>query len=77
MKYRSVLTEVIRDVILRAREDLAGFIQGWTDERIPEHDRQRFLNLVLAEPKGLHAGNIARFRLRPSEFAAWQNKVKL
>jgi hypothetical protein len=73
MKYRSALTEVVRDVVLKARGDLAKFIPAWAMEHIPEPERQRFINLVQAELKGLHAGNIARFRLRPSEFTAWQS----
>jgi hypothetical protein len=74
MKYRSALTEVIRNLVLQTTADARKFVNVWTAEQIPENDRQRFINLVHAELKGLHEGNIARFRLRPAEFAAWQEK---
>lgn len=74
MKYRAALTEVIRSLVLQTTVDEQGFVGAWTAEHIPENDRLRFINLVHAELRGLHEGNIARFRLRPAEFAAWQEK---
>ena len=35
-------------------------------------DRAAFVEMVQDEVKRLHPGMIARYRLRPSEFAAWQ-----
>jgi hypothetical protein len=35
-------------------------------------DRQRFTEIVEAELASLHEGNFARYRIRPSEFAAWR-----
>ncbi len=72
MRYRSALTEVIRDVIVQVQEDVREFVSAWAAEHIPENDRPRFISLVHAELGGLHEGNIARFRLRPAEFAVWQ-----
>ena len=37
---------------------------------------QRFIDLVHVELKGLHEGNIARFRLRPAEFATWHGLTR-
>ncbi|MBT0893414.1 Fic family protein [Geobacter hydrogenophilus] len=75
MKYRSALTEVIRHVVLQPTGDDREFVNAWTTEHIPEDNRQRFISLVHAELKGLHEGNIARFRLRPAEFKVWQEKT--
>ena len=75
MKYRSALTAVIRDVVLHATAETREFVTAWTTEHIPEDDRQRFDTLVHTELRGLHKGNIARFRLRPAEFKAWQERV--
>lgn len=38
--------------------------------------RARFIELVETELMQLHPGNFARFRIRPSEFAAWQERWK-
>lgn len=74
MKYRALLTEIIREVVLRSTGPDQDVVDAWAAEHLPEVDRTRFINLVDAELHGLHEGNIARFRLRPKEFAAWQGK---
>lgn len=76
MKYRSALTEVIRHVVLQPTGDAREFVNVWTTEHIPEDDRQRFISMVHTELRGLHEGNIARFRLRPGEFKVWREKVE-
>ncbi len=72
MKYRALLTEVIREVVSKYAEKADEIVVLWASGHIPEEDQQRFISLVYAELKGLHEGNIARFRLRPADFAAWQ-----
>lgn len=74
MKYRSALTEVIRAVVLQPTGNARVFINAWTTEHIPESDRQQFISLVHVELRGLHEGNIARFRLRPAEFKVWREE---
>jgi len=76
MKYRTLLTEIIREVVIHTEEEARDIVTSWAAEQVPEHDRQRFINLVHIELKGLHEGNIARFRLRPAEFAAWRKNLK-
>lgn len=40
-------------------------------ENIERPDRERFREIVESGLLGLHEGNFARYRIRPSEFAAW------
>ena len=44
--------------------------------RVSEADLERFVELVFGELLNLHEGNIARYRLRPGEFRAWQDRWK-
>ncbi|MDU0459235.1 MAG: Fic family protein [Geobacteraceae bacterium] len=74
MKYRTLLTEIMREVVLRSSGPAGDIVAAWAADRLPEADRPQFISLVEAELRGLHEGNIARFRLRPKEFAAWQGK---
>lgn len=76
MKYRTLLTEIIREVVLQSTGSDQDVVDAWAAEHLPEVDRIRFISLVEAELHGLHEGNIARFRLRPKEFAAWQGKKR-
>ena len=36
-------------------------------------DQARFIDTIEVELRGLHEGNIARYRLRPSEFTKWKS----
>ena len=49
-------------------------------KRIPElmdaRDRARFMTMAENELTGLHEGNFARFRIRPSEFMRWLQQWK-
>lgn len=77
MKYRTLLTEIIREVVLHGAAQAQDVVTTWAAEHIPDDDQQRFINLVHVELKGLHEGNIARYRLRPAEFVAWKEARKL
>jgi hypothetical protein len=54
------------------RKDAAARIAAWSKKEISPDDRQRFVEIVEAELTSLHEGNFARYRIRPSEFAAWR-----
>lgn len=45
-------------------------------EQIDAADRERFIEVIDNQLLSLHEGNIARYRLRPSEFHAWQEVWK-
>ena len=40
--------------------------------KIPSQDQPRFIEVVETELMSLHEENIARYRLRPSEYVKWQ-----
>jgi hypothetical protein len=42
---------------------------------VDNNNHTHFIQLVLAEFKTLHSGNIIHFGVRPLEFAAWQEKI--
>lgn len=47
-------------------------LRQWALQHITASDRDRFIEMVEQLLLGLRETNIARMRLRPSEFAAWQ-----
>ena len=49
-----------------------GFVGAWTREHIQGHERDRFRDIAEEELLSLHEGNIARYRIAPSEFVAWE-----
>jgi len=74
-RYRDQLRQLIADLV-RARvprSEAAARIATWSHKEIDPDDRQRFAELAETELTSLHEGNFARYRVRPFEFAAWQN----
>ena len=73
-RYREQLRELIAELVRTrtGRKDTAAKIARWSQTAIDTDDRERFGDVVEAELIGLHEGNFARYRIRPSEFAAWR-----
>lgn len=46
-------------------------IRRMADENLADGERARFVEVVEDQLMALHERNIARYRLRPSEFQAW------
>ena len=67
--YRAVST-VVRDAM--ATQPAVDYIRRLADQEIPSDDRDRYLTMVEEELRGLHEGNIARYRLRLGEFQRWK-----
>jgi hypothetical protein len=74
MRYREELKSVVSRVILQKldKSKASGEIAAFAEEAIPSADRARFREIAESELIGLHEGNFARFRVRPSEFFAWK-----
>ena len=73
-RYRAELRDVVGRVI-RGRMDkkqATAWVAAWIRERIDPEHRERFREVAERELLSLHEGNFARYRVRPSEFAAWQ-----
>ena len=73
IQYRALITQTVADVVrgkLNQQEAIA-LIRRCADEHMPEVDRARFVEVTESQVMALHEGNIARFRLRPSEFQSW------
>jgi len=74
LRYREPLRELIAEVVRArvGRRDAAARITAWSKSAIGPGDRQHFAEIVETELIGLHEGNFARYRIRPSEFASWR-----
>lgn len=74
LRYRLAIHEVVADAVRRRLEkaDAVRSVAAYAKANIASMDVQRFIEAAETELLSLHLGNIARFRLRPSEFEAWQ-----
>jgi Fic family protein len=74
LRYRNEVAQTVREIIQNRidKKKATGFIKQCADINIPAADHGRFIEVVETEVMGLHEGNIARYRLRPSEYQAWR-----
>lgn len=74
LRYREQLRDVVRNVVLGAmsRQATRAHLVTTSREFIPTADQDQFAEVAETELLGLHEGNFARYLVRPSEFAAWQ-----
>jgi len=73
LRYRQELFDIVAAVV-RGRLDkkAAGLlIQRLASEKAREGDCRRLIEVAETELMALHEGNVARYRLRPSEYLAW------
>ncbi len=74
--YRDVLADVIGEVVRKGWAADSLNIERETANLVPAEDRTRFIEMANNELKALHEGNIARYRLRLSEFRDWKAKQR-
>ena len=67
---RTVISTVIREKLTKDRA--SKWIEDWASENVLLEDRPRFIEVVESELIGLHEGNFARYKVRPSEYFAWK-----
>ncbi len=72
LRHREVVRALVTDIVANAigREDLTGIRQRVAD-LVDPGDIEDVVALTVNELYQLHEGNIARYRLRPSEFRRW------
>lgn len=75
LKYRANIQEIIRTLIIEKipGKDIVKKIQTMIQEQgIQETDAAELFKIIEMEVASLHDGNIARFKIRPSEFQNWK-----
>lgn len=76
LKYRIVIQEIVRAIILEKVEGsmVVHKVQSLLSSRnLPEPDASELFKVIETEVLSLHDGNIARFKIRPSEFQEWKS----
>lgn len=78
LKYRTRIGEAVRHVVQSAmnKAQASAWVQANAQELIDQADRERFVEAVDTELLSLTEYNIARHRLRPSEFMDWKRGWK-
>jgi hypothetical protein len=77
-KHRALLSEVVSAVVRQVlnKREAANQVREAAMNLSPRENQRRFVEMAESELAGLHEGNFARFRIRPSEFKIWRNEWK-
>lgn len=78
LQHRQHITQTVAAVVREklSKPQAISHIHRFAQEQIEAPDRERFIEVVETQLLSLHEGNIARYRLRPSEFHAWREVWK-
>ena len=74
LRHRETLRQLIGEVVRGRMEkkQAIAHMRVWIQAHIDAKERGQFREAVEDELLSLHEGNFARYRIRPSEFAAWR-----
>jgi Fic family protein len=78
LRHRAAIGSFVREVVLGRMDKRAAakWIAAHAAGQISQAELRKFIEVVETELGCLHAGNIARYRLRPSEYEAWSKGWK-
>lgn len=72
LAWRTLIKETLRDVIRRPECEPLLLIEQAVAERAPQAEQEGLRALIVEELRRLHEGVLARYGLRPSEYARWK-----
>ena len=72
LAWRDLIKRTIREIVLHPENEPIASIRRSVVRDVPEQERSSVQALIVEELKRLHEGVLARYGLRPSEYAAWK-----
>jgi hypothetical protein len=72
IKYREALIQAVQAVVKGLKPPSQEVIVRLSAEHAEEADRSAFAAVLMTALRQLHEGSVARYRLRRSEYSAWQ-----
>lgn len=76
LRHRTALREVIGTVVRQCmnKQQASTHVHAWAQSQVDESERPRFCEVAEKILLGLHEGNVAPYKIRLSEFTAWQER---
>ena len=72
LRYREALITVVSEIVRSLKSPGADAVHSVAAPLVPREDLESITELALADLRNLHDGNVSRYRLRLSEYRAWQ-----
>ncbi len=71
IRYREDLIVLVQKIVRKRQKPSLNNIRRLTHERISAVDRDAFLKIALNDLQNMHEGNVARYRLKLSDYQSW------
>jgi hypothetical protein len=72
LRYREALITVVSEIVRGLKSSGADAVRIVAAPLVPREDLEPITELALVDLRNLHEGNVSRYRLRLSEYRAWQ-----
>ena len=72
LRYREALITVVSEIVRGLKSPGADAVRTVAAPLVPREDLEPITELALVDLRNLHEGNVSRYRLRLSEYRAWQ-----
>ncbi len=72
LRYREALITVVSEIVRGLKTPGAKPVRDVAATLVPREDLEQITEMALADLRNLHEGNVSRYRLRLSEYRAWQ-----
>lgn len=72
LAWRDFIKQTLREAITHPEHDPLSCIEQSVARHVPEGEQQDVQSLIVQELRRLHEGVLARYGLRPSEYATWK-----
>ena len=74
LRYGKVVKQIVHEVVLSPVAEPVEAIEKALSSRVSQPEREDITALVIEELRRLHEGVLARYRLRPSQYASWKSR---
>lgn len=72
LRYREALITVVSEIVRGLKSPGADAVRSVAAPLVPREDLEPITEMALIDLRNLHEGNVSRYRLRLSEYRAWQ-----
>lgn len=72
-RYREALITVVSEIVRGLKSPGVDVVRAMAATLVPQEHLDQITELALADLRNLHEGNVSRYRLRLSEYRAWQS----
>lgn len=72
LRYREALITVVAEIVRGQQPPSEAAVHAVAATLVPREDLDQITELALVDLRNLHEGNVSRYRLRLSEYRAWQ-----